>query len=63
MLCTVLLFVVSFVQERGLIVRDWLSERNILVRYAVLLLGVIAVLVFGVYGSGFDEATFIYYQF
>ena len=30
---------------------------------AVLMLGVVSVLVFGVYGSGFDEASFIYYQF
>jgi len=62
-LCTVLLFAVSLVQERGVIVRNWLSERNLLVRYLVLILGVVAVLVFGVYGSGFDEASFIYYQF
>lgn len=61
--CTALLFVVSLVQERGVVVRSWISERNVLVRYAVLLAGVIGVLVLGMYGSGFDEATFIYYQF
>ncbi len=62
-LCTALLFVTSLVQERGVIVRNWMSERNVLVRYAVLIMGVVAVLVFGMYGSGFDEASFIYYQF
>lgn len=63
MLCTVLLFVVSLVQERGVTVRNWISERNVLVRYLVLLAGAAAVLILGMYGSGFDEATFIYYQF
>ena len=63
MLCTALLFAVSLVQERGVVVRSWVSERNVLVRYLVLLLGVAAVAIFGIYGSGFDEATFIYYQF
>ena len=62
-LCTALLFAVSLIQERGVIVRNWLSERNVLVRYLVLIVGVVAVLVLGIYGSGFDEATFIYYQF
>ena len=62
-LCTALIFIVSVVQERGVIVRNWLSERNLLVRHLVLILGVAAVLILGVYGSGFDEATFIYYQF
>ena len=62
-LCTALLLVASLVQERGVTVRNWISERNVLVRYAVLLAGVAAVLVLGMYGSGFDEASFIYYQF
>ena len=62
-LCTALVFVVSLVQERGVTVRNWISERNVLIRYVVLLAGVAAVMVLGVYGSGFDEASFIYYQF
>ena len=63
MVCTALLFVVSLVQERGVVVRDWLSARVLPLRWLVLLTGVVSVLLFGMYGSGFDEATFIYYQF
>ena len=63
LISTVLLFVVSLVQEKGVVVRNWISERNVLVRYVVLLAGVAAVMILGIYGSGFDEATFIYYQF
>ncbi|MBR5301573.1 MAG: MBOAT family protein [Clostridia bacterium] len=61
--CTALLFAVSLVQERGVVVRDWLSRRALPLRWLVLIAGVVSVLLFGVYGSGFDEATFIYYQF
>lgn len=61
--CTLLLFVVSLVQECGIVVRNWVSEQRLLVRYLVLIGGVVCVLLFGMYGSGFDEATFIYYQF
>lgn len=63
LVCTALLFGVSLVQERGVVVREWLSRRCLVLRYLVLLAGVAAVLIFGMYGSGFDEATFIYYQF
>lgn len=61
--CTVLLFAVSLVQERGVVVRDWLSARVLPLRWLVLIAGIVSVLLFGMYGSGFDEATFIYYQF
>ena len=63
MLCTAVLFAVSLVQERGVVVRNWISERKLPLRWLILIAGVLSVLVFGRYGSGFDEAAFIYYQF
>ena len=63
LLCTVLLFAVSLVQERGVVLRDWVSRQRLPLRWLVLILGIVSVLIFGVYGSGFDEASFIYYQF
>ena len=63
LLCTVLLFGVSLVQERGVVLRDWVSRQRLPLRWLVLILGIVSVLIFGVYGSGFDEASFIYYQF
>lgn len=63
-----LLFMVSVMQEireqKGVkeTIRDWLAQRNLVVRWIVLIGGIMAVLVFGVYGSGVG-ATFIYEQF
>ena len=61
--CTALLFGVSVAQERGVVVREWVQKRILPVRWAVLIAGIMAVLLVGVWGSGFNEASFIYYQF
>ena len=61
--CTVLLFGVSVAQERGIVVREWVQKRILPVRWLVLIVGIMTVLLVGVWGSGFNEASFIYYQF
>ena len=63
LLTAALLFCVSVAQERGVQVREWVLGRKLPLRWLILMVGVLAVLIFGVYGSGFDEAAFIYYQF
>ncbi len=57
------LFAVSVLQERGVVLRDWVVRRPMLVRWFVLIGGVVCVLLLGVWGSGFNEAAFLYYQF
>ena len=58
-----LLFAASLAQERGRDMRAWVLSRPLPLRWAIIILAVTAVLVLGVWGSGFDEASFIYYQF
>ena len=60
---TALLFAVSVLQERGVSIRDWIVKRRLPLRWLILIAGVVCVLLLGVWGSGFDEASFIYYQF
>ena len=60
---TLLLFGVSLAQERGVPVRDALIHLRKPARWVLLYALILAVLVFGVWGSGFSEAGFIYYQF
>lgn len=63
-----LLLVVSVIQERKeqmestVTIRDWLAKQNIVIRWIILLGGIMTILTFGVYGSGVG-ATFIYEQF
>ena len=59
---TILLFTVSILQEKRP-VRDRLYEKPAILRYCIHFLLVFAVLVFGMYGVGFDSNQFIYNQF
>lgn len=58
-----LLAAVSLLGENGKDVRGWLAARALPIRWAVMLGGTIAVLLLGVWGSGFSEASFIYFNF
>jgi len=57
-----LMLTVSTVQEKRGSVRELLWEKPVLM-YAVFTLLIIAVLVFGAYGVGYDASQFIYNQF
>ena len=60
---TLLLFAVSLAQERGVHVRSVILSRPLPVRWLIYIAGIVGVLLLGVWGSGFSEASFIYYQF
>ena len=49
--------------QRGGSLREKLSARPVLVRYAVYVVLLIAVITFGAYGIGYDSNQFIYNQF
>ena len=53
---------VSMMQER-FSVREKLSEQNLLFKGAILMLAIFVVLIFGVYGMGYDAASFVYMQY
>ncbi|MCD7946206.1 MAG: MBOAT family protein [Clostridiales bacterium] len=65
-LCILFLFIVDFIQEKGNTknyIRQQIAGKNIVVRWAIYLVGLFAVIIFGVYGSGYDTASFIYAGF
>lgn len=57
-----ILWLVSFMQER-MKLREVFHRQNLLFRWGILLLAIFAVLIFGVYGPGYDAAQFIYGNF
>lgn len=57
-----LLFATSIARTR-LSLRQSLARQNLWFRWLFLLLAIFAVLVFGVYGPGFNASQFIYFQF
>lgn len=64
-ICTMILFTVSLIQERNsaVTIRRMLDEKPFLLRFAVILAGIMMVLVFGVYGPDYSAAEFVYMQF
>lgn len=61
-MCLALVLVVSTLQEKGSL-REEIDRRGLVVRWALMIVGIIAVIVFGVYGAGYDASKFIYMQY
>lgn len=61
--CSILLlWGVSMMQERAS-VRELLEKQNIIFRGIIVFAAVFSILIFGIYGSGYDAAAFIYMQY
>ena len=63
LLCLILLFTVSLLQEKKGSVRDLIFAGPEILRYAVFFVLALSVIIFGAYGIGFDQSQFIYNQF
>ncbi|MBQ8503964.1 MAG: MBOAT family protein [Clostridia bacterium] len=56
------LWVVDMLQER-MSVREELHKQGIVFRWLMIFLGIFAVIIFGIYGPGYNASSFIYDQF
>lgn len=63
MVSIAILFTVSMMQEHGMKIRKKLAEQETWLRWMLTIGATMAVLIFGIYGPGFDAAAFIYFQF
>lgn len=59
-LALLVLLAVSILQESGMKIRETLAKQNLLFRWMMILLLLLVVLVFGVYGPEYDARAFIY---
>ena len=57
-----ILWAVDMLQEK-MSIRQELQKQGIIFRWLILFLGIFAVIIFGIYGPGYDASTFIYDQF
>lgn len=62
---TVVMFIVSLIQEKNpdTTLRCMLDRKPFILRYLLILVGIIVLLIFGIYGPGFNPAEFVYMQF
>lgn len=64
MLLSVLVLMTSDgLKRRGVCVREVICQQELWFRWLVMIGAVVFIMVFGVWGSGFSEASFIYFQF
>ena len=65
-LCFVVVIIILFVdyiKEKGIDIRSALANRNIVIRWAFYIALILALLIFGKYGPGYDASSFIYGNF
>ena len=58
-----LLVIVDMANYKGIVVREKLLSQGIWLRYLVAIAAVLIILVCGIWGPGYDAASFIYQQF
>ena len=61
----IVIFIVSVIQERhpSTTIREMLDKKPFILRFALIFIGIMAVIVYGIYGSGYNPADFVYMQF
>lgn len=60
--CIFILWAVAMLQERGS-VRERIAGGNIVFRWAIYYAAFFAIVIFGIYGPGYDAASFVYMQY
>ena len=61
--CLVLWIAVSAIQECGYSVRELIARQNMVFRWLIYLTGAFSIVLFGIYGMGYDAQSFIYRGF
>ena len=63
--CIIVVWVVSLVQERhtDTNIRELLDEKPFILRFILFFAAVMAIIIFGIYGSGYAASDFVYMQF
>lgn len=57
-----ILWFVDYCHAKGS-VRQWINKRNLIFRWLLYYVAIFSILIFGIYGLGYDAAAFIYFQF
>lgn len=60
---TVMLFVVEIINYHGICLREVVGRQRLPVRWFAYLLGVFSIVVWGIYGTGYNASDFIYMKF
>ena len=62
-ICLLILLAVSIMQERGIRIRDRILKQKLVLRWAIYIIAIVFIMVFGTYGWGYNSQDFIYGRF
>ncbi len=62
-ICILVLILVDILHDKGIRMRQLLMKQDIVFRYSVYLAGIFIIIIFGIYGYGFEKSSFIYQGF
>lgn len=62
-LSILLLMIVDICHNRGFSIRKWIASQNLWFRWLTYILLFESILIFGIWGVGYNKAAFIYFQF
>lgn len=63
MICLGILFFADYCKQKGIVIRAVIARQDYWFRLLFFVISVCAILTFGIWGPGYDEANFIYFQF
>lgn len=61
--CIVIMLIVSIMKEKGIQIREKIAEQNIVLRWGIYYLALFSVIIFGIYGPGYEASSFVYMNF
>lgn len=61
--CIILILVVDAIKKKGFVIREMLLKEDYWFRWLIIALALFFVITFGIWGTGYNEAAFIYFQF
>ncbi len=59
----IILLVADYLKYRGIKVRTIILKQELWFRWSLYIFVIVSILIFGIWGSGYDASTFIYFQF
>lgn len=62
-LSIIVLMAVDIAQEKGVRIREGIAKQVLVVRWGIYYAAIFALIIFGMYGPGYDAASFIYERF
>ena len=60
LLCIAVLWIVDLLHEKQIKIRDVISAQPLVVRWGIYYIAIFSIIIFGIYGPGYDAASFVY---